>query len=107
MSIHHCTSQYPFQSKKAELERSRDRLTDNEEIPIDEVVQVGYPLYNQLVKAYAEDATIDDTVYYLGEALRKGVIDCDTFLKSARNISRKQFYLRLTIQKCRAKASLP
>ena len=30
------------------------------------------PLYKQLVNAYAEEAAIEDAIYYLGEALRQG-----------------------------------
>ncbi len=68
-------------------------------------MEVSYPLYRQLLSAHVEDAAIDDAIYYLGEALRRGVVDCDTFLKNARNISRRQFYLRQTVQKCQDKAN--
>ncbi len=81
-------------------------MGENDEIPVDDLVLVGYPLFRQLLNAFSEDAATDDYIYYLGEALRQGVIDCDTFLKNARNSSRKQFFLRLTMQKCRAKAGL-
>ena len=92
--------------KKSDLEESKGHLQEGQERDIDEVVNVVYTLYNQLLGAYAEDAAIDDAIYYLGEGLRKGVIDCDVFLKNARNISRKQFFLRLTAIKCRQKAKL-
>ena len=68
---------------------------------------MNYPLFNQLLNAFAEEAALEDSLYYLGEALRQGVVDTDAFLKDSRNISRKQFYLRLTMQKCRARAKLP
>jgi ESCRT-I complex subunit TSG101 len=81
-------------------------MSDNDEIPVDDLVMVGCPLFRQLLNSYSEDAAIDDYIYYMGEALRQGVVDCETFLKNTRNSSRKQFVLRLTMQKCRAKAGL-
>ncbi len=71
---------------------------------VDAAVEVTYPLYRQLLDAHVEDAAIEDSIYYLGEALRNGVVDCDTFLKNARNISRRQFFLRQTVHKCLKKA---
>ena len=42
-----------------------------------------------------------------GEALRQGVVDCETFLKHVRKLSRRQFFLRATMNKCRQTAGLP
>jgi len=42
----------------------------------------------------------------LGEALRKGVIDLEVFLKQVRQLARKQFMNRALMQKCRQKAGL-
>ncbi len=94
--------------QKMLLEVNLNELSDKAEpnSNVDEAVQVSYPLYKQLVDAYVEDAAIEDSIYYLGKALHSGVLDCESFLKTARNISREQFYLRQTVQKCRAKAGL-
>ena len=35
----------------------------------------------RILRLYAEENAIDDTIYYLGEALRKGIIELDVFLK--------------------------
>ena len=35
----------------------------------------------RILRLYAEENAIDDTVYYLGEALRKGIVELDVFLK--------------------------
>ena len=35
----------------------------------------------RILQLYAEENAIDDTVYYLGEALRKGVIELEVYLK--------------------------
>lgn len=58
------------------------------------------------MNAYAEEAAIEDVIYYLGEALRTNVIDLEAFLKHVRQLSRKQYMLRALMQKCRQKAGL-
>lgn len=60
----------------------------------------------RLINAYAEEAAIEDAIYYMGEALRSGVIDLEVFLKQVRQLARKQFMLRALMQKCRQKAGL-
>lgn len=60
----------------------------------------------RLLNAYAEEAATEDAVYYMGEALRNGVIDLEVFLKHIRQLSRKQFMLRALMQKCRQTAGL-
>jgi len=37
--------------------------------------------YFRLLKAFAEEQAIEDAIYYLGEALRKNVLDLEVFLK--------------------------
>lgn len=92
--------------KEEELRKAAELLQENESVDVDEAVVTTAPLYRQLLGAFAEEAAIDDAIYYLGEALRRGVISCDVFLKYVRNLSRKQFLLRATMQKCRQKAGL-
>ena len=38
------------------------------------------PAVHRILYLYAEENAIDDTIYYLSEALRKGVISLDVFL---------------------------
>jgi len=93
--------------KRQELETVNQKLEEQGEVvDCDKAVVATAPIYNQLFEAYSEEAAIDDAVYFLGEALRRGVIDCETFLKHVRNLSRKQFMLRATMQKCRKTAGL-
>ena len=40
------------------------------------------------ILAYAEDAAVEDSLYFLGESLRRDVLDCESFLKHVRNLSR-------------------
>jgi len=35
----------------------------------------------RLLSAFAEEQATEDAVYYMGEALRKGVVELDVFLK--------------------------
>lgn len=60
----------------------------------------------RLLNAFAEEAALEDAIYYMGEALRCGVIDLEVFLRQVRTLSRKQFMLRALMQKCRQKAGL-
>jgi ESCRT-I complex subunit TSG101 len=63
-------------------------------------------VYRQIVDAFVEDSAIDDAIYVLGEALRVGHLSWDVYLKKVRNLSRKQFFLRALMIKCRERAGL-
>lgn len=95
-----------LESKKTEMEEMVEKMEEGEEISCDEAVVATFPLYKQLMNAFAEESATEDAIYFLGEALRKGAIDVDVFLKQVRDISRKQFMLRATMAKCREKAGL-
>ncbi|XP_036337228.1 tumor susceptibility gene 101 protein-like [Rhagoletis pomonella] len=95
-----------LRDKEQELEKSLEALEKSDGIDPDEAVTTTAPLYRQLLNAYAEESALEDAIYYLGEALRSGVIDLETFLKHVRQLSRKQFMLRAIMQKCRQKAGL-
>ena len=69
------------------------------------VVLFNFFLY-RLLNAFAEEAALEDAIYYMGEALRCGIIDLEIFLRQVRTLSRKQFMLRALMQKCRQKAGL-
>uniref|UniRef100_A0A8C2B3N3 Tumor susceptibility 101b n=1 Tax=Cyprinus carpio TaxID=7962 RepID=A0A8C2B3N3_CYPCA len=85
------------------LEKMENQSENND---IDDVIVPAAPLYKQILNLYAEENAIEDTIFYLGEALRKGVIDLDVFLKHVRLLSRKQFQLRALMQKARKIAGL-
>jgi len=93
--------------KEGEITELQQKIESQKEVSIDEAVVAPAPLYNQIVNAFAEENATEDAVYYLGEALRKGVIDIDIFLKHVRSLSWKQFMLKALMQKCREKANLP
>ncbi|XP_008310552.1 tumor susceptibility 101a isoform X2 [Cynoglossus semilaevis] len=85
------------------LEKMENQSENND---IDDVIVPTAPLYKQILNLYAEENAIEDTIFYLGEALRKGVIDLEVFLKHVRLLSRKQFQLRALMQKARKTAGL-
>lgn len=60
------------------LERMQNQSEDND---LDDVIVPTAPLYKQILNLYAEENAIEDTIFYLGEALRRDVIDLDVFLK--------------------------
>ncbi|XP_041984766.1 tumor susceptibility gene 101 protein [Aricia agestis] len=95
-----------LQEKEKELQSAVERLGEQEGVDVDEAVVTTAPLYTQLMNSFAEEATLEDAIYYMGEALRKEVIDLDTFLKQVRTLARRQFTLRALMQKCRQKAQL-
>ncbi|KAF2352525.1 Steadiness box (SB) domain [Trinorchestia longiramus] len=77
-----------------------------QELDIDEAVTTTAPLYRQLVCAYADEQATQDAIYYLGEALRRSVLDLDTYLRHIRSLSRRQYQLRATMSLCRSRANL-
>ncbi|KAM9077039.1 LOW QUALITY PROTEIN: tumor susceptibility gene 101 protein-like [Megaptera novaeangliae] len=85
------------------LEKMENRSKNND---TDEVIIPTAPLYKQILNLYAEENAIEDTIFYLGEALRRGVIDLDVFLKHVCLLSCKQFQLRALMQEARKTAGL-
>ncbi|KFM73485.1 Tumor susceptibility 101 protein, partial [Stegodyphus mimosarum] len=96
-----------LRSKEEEINELLAKVENQDEVDIDEAVVAPAPLYKQLLNSFAEENATEDAVYYLGEALRKGVISLDLFLKHVRALSWKQFMLKALMQKCREKANLP
>lgn len=96
-----------LRERNEEMKELIQRMESQGAVDVDEAVVTTAPLYKQLVNAFAEESATEDAIYYLGEALRKGVVDLDVFLKHVRELSRKQFMLRALMQKCREKAGLP
>lgn len=93
--------------RNKEIQEKLEQFNDQQDdLNIDEVVSPTTPLYKQIVNSFAQEQAIEDTIYYLGEALRKGVLDLDVFLKHVRDLSREQFMLRATIKTARETAGL-
>jgi len=90
-----------------EMKATKERLSTAGDVDCDEAVVATAPVFKQLLQAHAEDAAVEDALYFLGESLRRGTTDCEAFLKHVRNLSRRQFILRATMQKCRQTGGLP
>ena len=95
-----------LETKNVELDKELERLKQQDKFDADEAVMATTPVYRQIVSSFAEEQALEDTIYYLGEALHKSVVDTDTFLKHVRALSRQQFTLRALIQKARKTAGL-
>ncbi|XP_016097446.1 tumor susceptibility gene 101 protein-like [Sinocyclocheilus grahami] len=96
-----------LKKKDVELSEALEKMENqSENNDIDDVIIPTAPLYKQILNLYAEENAIEDTIFYLGEALRRGVIDLEVFLKHVRLLSRKQFQLRALMQKARKTAGL-
>lgn len=96
-----------LKKKDEELTEALEKMENqSENNDIDDVIVPTAPLYRQILNLYAEENAIEDTIFYLGEALRRGVIDLEVFLKHVRLLSRKQFQLRALMQKARKTAGL-
>ncbi|XP_040563838.1 tumor susceptibility gene 101 protein [Lepeophtheirus salmonis] len=93
---------------RTKFRNSIDSLTSllHSGINPDEIIHPQYPLQQQILCAYVEDASADDSIFFLGEALRRGRIDLEVYLKRVRQISRKQFMSRVIIERCRRQMGL-
>ena len=71
-----------LEAKNAQLSEIISKCDDTAKtVDIDEVFGPTQPLYKQLLNSFAEENAIVDAIYYLSEALRKGIVDLEIFLK--------------------------
>ncbi|KAI6214295.1 Tumor susceptibility transcribed protein [Aphelenchoides besseyi] len=107
-----------FSELKAVLEGKRKEFSkvlnecksfesEDPDAAVDSAIDAQTPLHRQIVRSYVQDCAIDDTIYFLGQALKRGSINLQTYLKHVRQLSRKQFIHRATMQKARQTARLP
>ena len=92
--------------KIAEMNSVKEKFdSSGDSVDCNEAVVATAPVFKQLLQgryfvvkrkviiiprnlAHAEDAAVEDALYFLGESLRRGVLDCESFLKHVRNLSR-------------------
>ncbi|KAK6748217.1 hypothetical protein RB195_001065 [Necator americanus] len=102
---------FAHQDKKEELSRTLAECgEDNDEnktLDIDSAIDAATPLHRQVLTNYANDLACDDVIYALGQALKEKKISVQEYLRCVRDVSRKQFIFRATMQKCRKAAGLP
>jgi len=71
----------------------------NAKIDIDAITEPKDALSKQLLWLVAEDATIEDTLYYLEKKMNNRELPLDAFLKYVRSLAAEQFTKRATIKK--------
>lgn len=54
-----------------------------------------------MLRLVAENAALEDALYYLDQGVTEGAITVDVFLKEVRRLARKQFIARATMKKVR------
>ena len=80
--------------------------TSSLNVDSDEIIGVHNTIHRQILNCQVEDWAIDDAIYILGDAVRRGAISTEVYLKRVRNFSRKQFYARALMDKCREVSGL-
>lgn len=104
MNIDELTNE--LKRKCSHLNESINRQQLRGKADIEDAVVTPAPLYRQLLQLFAEEMAIQDLIFYLGEGLTHQTITLDNFLKQIRLLTRKQFFLRATMQLAREKAGL-
>ena len=94
-------------AKMQETLEQAEKMKEATDMKPEDAINTPTPLHRQLLNLYAEEAAVHEAIYYLGEALKHEVIDCDVFLKQVRKMARRQFFLKASMIKCRQVAGLP
>ncbi|KAI9890631.1 MAG: hypothetical protein M1814_003829 [Vezdaea aestivalis] len=70
------------------------------EVPqIDEVLVAPNVVSNQLYDLVAEEQALSDSIFFLAQAMEKGRVGIDVFLKNTRSLAREQFLKKALIAK--------
>lgn len=103
------------QKFKEEIIEKSNRLKENLSLikhrqintNIENAIVLPAPIYRQLVQLFAEELAIQDFLYYLNQGLLHKTVNLESFLAQTRFLSRKMFFIRSLILKCREHAGLP
>lgn len=90
-----------LKARTGQLNENVNRMKHRDKTELEDVVVTPTPLYRQMLQLYAEEMAIQDFLFYLSEGLTHKTVNLDNYLKQVRFLSRKQFYLRATLQKAR------
>lgn len=71
----------------------------DEDIDACKIAVTETPGLNQIYELVAEDKALSDTISCLYRMLNSGCIDLDVFIKKTRELARKQFLIKLHVQK--------
>lgn len=94
-----------FTKKDEELGSLEEVESQSENCNIDEVIIPTAPVYKQIQNLSREENASEDTIFYLGEAMRQRVIDLGIFLKHVYLLSHEQFQLNTLMQRARRSRS--
>lgn len=81
------------------LQEAQDGGGKNTEMHVDDMCQPVSKLHAQLLDLSAENAALDDALYFLDKAMYMGQMDCTTHLKLVRKLAKKQFRVRALLTK--------
>uniref|UniRef100_A0A914N3L6 Tumor susceptibility gene 101 protein n=1 Tax=Meloidogyne incognita TaxID=6306 RepID=A0A914N3L6_MELIC len=97
-----------YTSKKEEFEKAlKTTEASGSDLNPEDAIDAQKLVHKQILRCYVQDCAIDDTIYSLGQSLKRGSINLQTYLKHVRQLSHQQFQHRLLMQKCRERAHLP
>ena len=71
-------------------------------ISVDELVVGASPRDDQVARAAADDAAVEDTLYALDDMLARGRLPFDNYMKRVRSLCREQFTARETARRVMA-----
>ncbi|KAK3841432.1 MAG: UEV domain-containing protein [Linnemannia gamsii] len=92
-TLNRCTEQ---------LNAKIEQITTWPEEPVDEIICGSSVVHNQLFELVAEEIAIEDTLFYLDEALSQDNVELNAYMKHVRNLSREQFMKKALIKKVKA-----
>ncbi|TPX32551.1 hypothetical protein SmJEL517_g04355 [Synchytrium microbalum] len=87
-------------TKMQELNELLETVRNQPKVNADDII-------TGLIEVVAEDHSIDDALYCLGEAFSREKVDGPTYLKHVRLLAREQFLKRALVKKIRKVANLP
>ncbi|CAG7728360.1 unnamed protein product [Allacma fusca] len=82
------------EERELDTKISKQQAEENE-LVIDDAVNAPTPLHKQILNAYSEEAALEDTIYYLGEAFRREKLDLEQYLKHIKDIN---FIIPIVVQ---------
>jgi len=95
-----------YRAQLAEMDAEIENLQDGNKINPEEIITPSTPIYKQIFHAHAQEQAIEDAIYFISKALSRGTIDCETYLRYVRRLSRKQFEMKETVIRAREAARL-
>ncbi|KAJ3215813.1 hypothetical protein HDU67_010306 [Dinochytrium kinnereticum] len=84
-------------AKNTEIRGFVDQLSAEPEVSVDDLLEGGTVVYNQLYDVVADEHALDDTIYVLGQALNSEVVPLPTFMKVREEGFLKSFLTRFAL----------